>query len=79
MTSGNGSDEREFLHDLASPIGTAIFLVDAALDNMQSRADANSDDVMQLVDAYQALEKVKKILQERREILVKRGVPSART
>lgn len=77
--SDDGSDEREFLHNLASPLSTAIFLVDAALDNIQSRPEANADDVMQLVDAYQALERVKMLLQERREILIKRGVTSART
>lgn len=78
MKSENGSDEREFLHDLASPIGTSIFLIDAVLEAMQTR-NSDPDDLLRLADAYQELQKVKKLLQGRREILIKRGVPSART
>ena len=74
----NGSDEREFLHDIAGPLGTAIFVLDGLLDDVQSRPGANSDDIVQLTEIYTALEKLKTYLQERREILIKRGVPSAR-
>lgn len=71
-------DERQFLHDIAGPIGTAMFLLDATLDTTQNRVDADPDEIAQLGQVYQALEKVKKLLQERREVLIKRGIPNAR-
>lgn len=77
--SSNGSDEREFLHELASPLGTAIFVIDAVIDTVQSRPGVDPDELIQLAEIFQALEKMKKLLQGRREVLVKRGVPSART
>jgi hypothetical protein len=77
--SEDGSDERTFLHDLASPLGTAMFLTDSVLDGVQSRPGVDPDELMQLGQIFEALEKMKKMLQDRREILIKRGVPSART
>ena len=75
----NEGDERKFLHDIASPLGTAIFVMDSLLDGIQSRAGGNKDDLDQACQVYEALEKIKKMLQDRREILIKRGVPSATT
>lgn len=75
----DGSDEREFLHDVATPLGTAMFLTDSALEDIQARPDADPDDIMRLGKIFQALEQIKMLLSERREFLIKRGVPSART
>jgi len=75
----DGSNEREFLHDLATPLGTAMFLTDSTLEDFQARPDAEPDDIMRLGEIFQALEQIKMLMSERREILVKRGVPSART
>lgn len=77
-TTNSGSDEREFLHALATPLGTAVFLVDAVLDAIQSKAGSDPDEVVQITQIYDALERMKKLLQERREVLIKRGVPSGR-
>lgn len=75
----DGSDERAFLHDLASPIGAALFLADMILDGMQSRPGVDQDELQQVLKLHQSLERVKKCLAERREILIQRGVPSARS
>ena len=72
-------DEREFLHDLATPIGTALFLVDCMMDRMQSRADVCEDERVELTKIYEALRKITKMLHNRREVLISRGVPSARS
>lgn len=75
----DGSDEREFLHALATPLGTAMLLADSILEEVQERKDVEPDDVMRLSEIYQALEKLNILLVERKELLIKRGVPSART
>lgn len=75
---GNGNDEREFLHDLSTPIGTALLLTDSLLDDVQNRANVDPDDLMRLSEIYNALEKITNSLKNRREVLVLRGVPSAR-
>ena len=73
------NDEREFLHSLASPIGTAFFLADSLLDNMQNCHETNPNELMQAVQIFEALETIKKLLIQRRELLIKRGAPNART
>ena len=81
MSAGkkDGSDEREFLHDLATPLGTALLLTDSLLDDVQNRPNVEPDDLMRLGEIYNSLEKLNNSLKIRREILVSRGVPSART
>jgi hypothetical protein len=74
----NGSDEREFLHDIASPIGTAILLGDSLLEDFQNRSTTDPDDLTRLVGIFQSLEKIQGLLEERRATLVNRGVPSGR-
>ncbi len=63
--------ERKFLHDLATPLGTAMLLTDIILEDIQTRADIDPEDVMKLGDIYKALEKIKSLIYERREILIK--------
>ena len=75
----DGSDEREFLHDIATPLGTAMLLADSLLEEIQERKEADPDDVMRLGEIYKALNHLQELLVGRREILIKRGVPSART
>lgn len=78
MSEGDGSDERQFLHDLASPLGTALFVADALLESLQGKTGRSAGDLLQAGEIYQALMQLKKLLEERRQILIKRGVPSAR-
>jgi hypothetical protein len=75
----NENDEREFLHDLASPIATALFITDAVLEGIQARSHTDPEELIQVKQLYDALEKARSLLHERRETLIKRGVPSART
>lgn len=75
----NGSDERKFLHDLASPLAAAIYNLESILDWKQSKPGADPEEISQLVQALEALGQVRRLLTERREVLIKRGVPSARS
>jgi hypothetical protein len=76
-TTANGSDERQFLHDMASPLGTVIFVADSLLEIMQSGPNADPEAIFQIKEMCEALEKLKNILSDRREVLIKRGIPSA--
>lgn len=71
------SDERKFLHDIASPLGTAMFLMDVLLDSLRDRAAVNPDELEQATQVCQALEKARQMLKDRRQALIDRGVPSS--
>jgi hypothetical protein len=66
-------EERKFLHDIASPLGTAIFLVDAFLEDLTSKPNPDADGMAQVSAIYQALQSIQKLLQERRETLIRNG------
>ena len=56
MTMTQETEERKFLHDVAGPVGTAIFLLDILLESMNERADMNADDLAQVKQVFQTLE-----------------------
>lgn len=74
----DGSDERLFLHDLASPIGVAILCMDAVSAVVEASPTAAAD-LPRVLQAQKALQKVKTLLDERRQLLIQRGIPSARS
>jgi hypothetical protein len=65
--------ERKFLHDIASPVGTAIFVLDMVLDSMKSRTDANAAELAQTQQVFEVLNQIKKAIDERREVLIQQG------
>lgn len=71
------SEERKFLHDIASPISSGLFIVDMLLESMKSRPDADPDELKQTKQVFDLLEKLKKMIENRREILIQQGVPSS--
>ena len=64
------NDEKSFLHDLASPLGTAMLLTQSVLDNLQSQSTIQPDDIDGLNEAYNALKEIKEMLQNRRSIVL---------
>lgn len=66
-------DEREFLHRIATPLGTALFLVDLLLDNMQSRKDCDPTELKHLGNALKALDEIRHLLSSRRDVLIRLG------
>lgn len=67
-------NERTFIHDIASPVATVLFISDALREDVMdnSAVKAKTSDLFKTIDGIRVL------LHERREILVKRGVPSAK-
>lgn len=78
MIEGTGTDERKFLHDVAGPLSTAMLLLYIFLESLQKKADTSSEELLQIRQVSDSLEKIKKLLEERREILIKRGVPRSK-
>ena len=78
-TKPNGSDEREFLHNIASPIASAYLIIDMIMDYMQNSPNADPALVELALTAHRAIEQVRQRLEDRRQILIDRGVPSARS
>lgn len=66
-------DERKFLHNLASPLGAAIFALESANDSLHGVAAVDVGTRLALEQAAEALERMRKMLEERREILIQRG------
>ena len=67
------NDERKFLHDIANPLGTAMFTLDSAIEDLSEKPEPNLESILQLQQVRTALEKVKVILRDRRQILIERG------
>lgn len=67
------NDERDFLHNLATPLATAYMAIDVALEMMRARKDADKEELEQLTSAFEALEKLNSMVIHRREILIKPG------
>lgn len=71
-------EERKFLHDIASPIGTAIFVVDMLLESMQGNSNVNSEELTQVKQIADLMENIKKMIEARRAVLIAQGVPSSK-
>ncbi len=79
MKPTDGSDERQFLHDLASPLGTAVFLLDIVIEDLKARLGAaDSEELKHLATIHQQMERMRQMLGARRQLLIDRGVPSAK-
>jgi hypothetical protein len=63
------NDEKQFLHTLATPVGTALLLLDALLENSKSCDTLEVAEVSELKTALTCLGQIQKLIQERRRIL----------
>lgn len=75
----DGIEERAFLHDLATPLGTAMLLADSILEDVKARSNVDPDDLFRLENIFQSLEKLDCLIKDRRQTLITRGVPSAKS
>lgn len=73
------SNERKFLHDIANPLGTAMFVVDMLIDSMKNRPDADPNELKQTEQVYGLMQRMKKMIEERRAELIKLGHPSSKS
>ena len=68
-----GQDEKDFIHDIATSLGTALFLAQALLENMKENPMTDVDDVRRVEETVFSLNKMKEQLQHRRELLAGRS------
>ncbi|MBY0470254.1 hypothetical protein K2X30_03735 [bacterium] len=73
-----GIEERKFLHDIASPIATSIFLIDMIKDGVKDLGAIDADVPTQVKQLEDLLAKIRMLVEERREVLIKQGVPSSK-
>ena len=64
------SEERAFLHDIASPLGTALFATDSLMAEIQELPENEQKYLQQLKMIYKSLQKTKTLLDERRQTLI---------
>ncbi len=68
-----GTDERKFIHDLATPLSAASLTLEAVIEELKSPECKNLELVQYLSDALKSIEKIKTLLEERRTFLIKNG------
>ncbi|MEO5971048.1 MAG: hypothetical protein ABIQ95_14060, partial [Bdellovibrionia bacterium] len=57
--------ERKFLHDISSPVGTAIFVLDIVLDTLKSHTNP-PEELIQIQQLSGIFERIKTLIEERR-------------
>ena len=62
------SEQRKFLHDLASPLSTSIFLVDSAMRAAKAAPTPDPALISKLEKMAQVMDKMKTMLQDRRAV-----------
>jgi hypothetical protein len=67
--------ERKFLHDIAGPLGTASFVMDMLLESFGSGPGADAEQIGMLEQIKKAIEQMKALLVERRNMLPSEAEP----
>lgn len=62
--------ERKFLHDISSPLGTALFISDVLAESLTVGSPLSEEDLQQIKTILSELDRVKNMIQKRREILI---------
>lgn len=75
----NRSDERRLLHDIATPLSIVILTMDMILEGLQKQSEINLEEILQMSQVTEQLEKIKALLVARREILIARGISSTQS
>ena len=68
------SDERKFLHDLASPLAAALFTLDTLSEEAKLAGGAAAVEADTLARAQAALVQMHRLLVERRAVLIRQVV-----
>ncbi len=62
----NENPERKFLHDIASPLGTALFLQDLIVETLEERQGVNQRELTQARQLLEVLRQMKGMVEARR-------------
>ena len=65
-------EERAFLHDIATPVGTVTLLVDMLTERLHELGNLD-DEVKQLNVLQKSIERLNILIQDRRKILIERS------
>ena len=68
------SEERKFLHDLSTPLATAIIMLDSAMEELNARPLA-TEDLSHLTLVFESLLAMKQLVASRRDVLHGRTDP----
>ena len=71
-------DEGLLLHDLSTPLSTVLLILDATLDRLTTGSVITYDEVTQITQAFEAVEKMRKLLEERKDVVAKRVTSETR-
>ncbi len=61
------SPEAEFLHTMATPLATAIIIVDSIQENLITKLNSEAEEVKLLKDLMAMLEQIRTLLRDRRD------------
>lgn len=78
VVSGDGANERKFIHDVAGPLGIAMLLLEGIADELRLSDGLPPRTRTDLGQAAHELERIKEMLMARRQLLIALGVPSVR-
>jgi hypothetical protein len=63
-------DERKFLHDVASPLAAALFIIDMVKDEAEEKSGVASREAKQAKQVQELLSRIRSLLEERRAVLI---------
>lgn len=66
-------EERKFLHDVASPLAAAIFVIDMLKDEAEEKSGPDSREAKQARQVHELLLRMKTLVEERRAALTQSG------
>lgn len=71
------SKESKFIHDLGTPLSTLTLLVESVMSDLREKGPDFEEQVQSLESAGQLLEKVRELLQARRQELLSQQPPNS--
>ncbi len=66
-------EEKTFLHDISSPLGTAKLLLEILMDNLNKTNSLDPENQQKINNSYESICKVCAIIKDRKDVLLARG------
>lgn len=66
-------EESEFLHEMSNAVGIALLISDGVLASMQSRPEAPPEELANVREIFESLQKAQQLLMARKSVLRKRA------
>ncbi len=72
MNEQEAKEERAFLHDLASPLSTLLFLLDIIMADIKKKSGETAPELEKIKQSLELVDRIKKLLEQRRETVINR-------